>query len=414
MPFNLDSSTERDLDEFVGERLGIIRHLYELTREPDAPALFTYVAQLGDMEAFHFQACGKITTGIGTTRTQARNAAIGEAIERYCGCFYDPESILTASYKELLDRGYAACHPDRFALYSPRQYQNGAVYPPFSTRLRTGWVRGWSLTQEKEMWVPAAFVYLPYQFKSGERQVAAQISTGMACASDIKTALFRAMCEIVEREAVMIAWLQGLPFEALDLEDLDRVCPIYRQRFFEFGYHLRLGRVPHDLGLNTVAALLVDEGCGIVATGSATKSNLQDAALKALLETVQVRELVKSLAQGDEPKFQVEVWQNRADELQQRFAGKSLEGTPNEISMEELLYNCKKRGLQVIAVDLTTQDVARFGLRVVRVVIPEAIPLSRDFQAPCLGGSRIHDVPKKMGVAAREEQELTTDPHPFG
>ncbi|MCI5191395.1 MAG: hypothetical protein D3905_16760, partial [Candidatus Electrothrix sp. AS4_5] len=58
---------EEILDEFVSSRLGVVRNLYELTREPDAPDIFSYVSELCDMSQFHFQQSGKVSTGIGIT-----------------------------------------------------------------------------------------------------------------------------------------------------------------------------------------------------------------------------------------------------------------------------------------------------------------------------------------------------------
>lgn len=415
---DIQRSQEKILDSFVGSRMGIVRHLYELTREPDAPDVFTYVAKLGDIGRFHFQQCGQITTGIGLTRSHAKTAAIGEAIERYCASFYDPGDIVTATFNEMVSMELPACEPSRFALYSNRQYQKNSRFPAFTENTKTGWVKGKSLTDSKEIWIPASFVFLPYRFGKDEVQVASQISTGMACAFDPDTAVMSAICEIVEREAIMIAWLQDVPFERIDPQKDEVLNEIFETRFLKPGFHFFLGRIPHDLLLYTVVAMVADEGRHIVATGSATKQSLREAAVKALLETVQVRELVKSIPTGSTPRFHIETYQNheRADALKQRFlkGGAFCSLNYGKNGLKELIALCKKAGLDVIMFDLTTPDVADCGLSVIRVVIPKAVPLSRDFQEPCLGGERIYSVPEKLGFRVKKENELNVKPHPFG
>jgi ribosomal protein S12 methylthiotransferase accessory factor len=70
------------------------------------------------------------------------------------------------------------------------------------------------------------------------------------------------------------------------------------------------------------------------------------------------------------------------------------------------------RGLDVIAVDLTTPDIDDVGFKVVRAVIPGLQPLDIDHRHRHLGGRRLAEVPWRMGLANAPVGEDAFNPHP--
>ena len=67
-------------------------------------------------------------------------------------------------------------------------------------------------------------------------------------------------------------------------------------------------------------------------------------------------------------------------------------------------------GQEVVAVDLTSADVADLGLSVVRVVVPGFHPLQMGHANRCLGGTRLADA---LDAAGREPDQDNLYPHPF-
>jgi ribosomal protein S12 methylthiotransferase accessory factor len=65
------------------------------------------------------------------------------------------------------------------------------------------------------------------------------------------------------------------------------------------------------------------------------------------------------------------------------------------------------------AVDLTTDEAVREGLRVVRVVAPQLQPLSFQYRARFLRNARLYKVPQAMGYPPKGEAELNSWPQPF-
>jgi ribosomal protein S12 methylthiotransferase accessory factor len=73
-----------------------------------------------------------------------------------------------------------------------------------------------------------------------------------------------------------------------------------------------------------------------------------------------------------------------------------------------------KRGLEPIACDLTTPDVADLGLRVARVVVPGLHPLFMGHRNRALGGERLYSVPQLLGFDGLERGAPDNAyPHPF-
>lgn len=413
---------EKILDEFVSTRLGVVKNLYELTREPDAPDIFNYVSEVCDVTQFHFQQGGTVSTGLGITRFHARTAAIGECLERYAAGLYDRDKdVILATHKEMTARGLRAAHPSDFGLYSEQQYQQHPYLNRFTEDTPIGWAKSISLTDSKaEVWLPASYVFLPYKYMAGETQISSQISTGLSASFDLDTAIMGSICEIIEREAVMLTWLHRLPCPELSFSPDCWFSEVFAQRFARSGFEYFLCQAPSDLGLHTVFGMMIDKGRTVISTGSSTKPDPQQAALKALLETVQVRELLQSIPRNRKPpKFHLEPYQQLPldSELHGFFTSglkRRMDGTEQSVTLDTLLANCKQAGLDVYLAELTTPDLADAGLHVVRVIMPQTVRLYREFELPYLGGRRLYEAPARMGFTALSEERLNLRPHPFG
>jgi ribosomal protein S12 methylthiotransferase accessory factor len=74
----------------------------------------------------------------------------------------------------------------------------------------------------------------------------------------------------------------------------------------------------------------------------------------------------------------------------------------------------RRAGLDVIACDLTTPDVAELGLSVVRVVVPGLHPLFMGHSNRVLGGTRLYAVPSRLGLRGLAPGQADNPyPHPF-
>ena len=104
------------------------------------PAIFRAVCEVGRGAALlgasldHLAGIG----GSGLSREAAAAAAVGEALERYSATWIPRERLVVASAREL---GAAAVAPERFALFSERQYADPRFpFRRFTPESRIAWV----------------------------------------------------------------------------------------------------------------------------------------------------------------------------------------------------------------------------------------------------------------------------------
>jgi ribosomal protein S12 methylthiotransferase accessory factor len=429
----------------VDARCGIVRRCLELPLEADDPRVFCVVSEAAETVTADPGAPrqSRYGCGMGLTRQDARAAAAGEIVEGYAAAVCPPELIVHASFDELDE---AAVAPEAFALFSPAQHAAFTASPPpglppfrpFTRAARTGWVHGFDLAARRVVLVPAPFVYLPYRYGPGEPYVADNLSTGLACARSRDEAALRGLCEVVERDALSIAWQNRLSLPRIDLEAGDALGRLFRESFACRGTRWTLLDATLDIAIPTVVAVLEDERGG-AAVGSACRADPFDAARKALLEAAQCRVAWKRDLVLGSPRTYAADFHDVVDfgdhgrlythrEMRPHLAFLAGGGPPRRVaelpsadrgSVAATLAHCvdllRGRGLAPIALDLTTDDVREAGYHVVRVVIPGMEALNARHAAPFRGGRRLREVPMSLGLRASPatDAELNPLPHPF-
>ncbi|KPM54167.1 bacteriocin biosynthesis protein SagD [Frankia sp. R43] len=394
---------------------------------------------------------------------RARAAAIGEAVERYCGNAV-PTDLPTASWDALTARGVQAVDPNDLALYSDRQYSTrGFPFVPFARELEVAWVPGTDLAAGGPVLVPASLVYLDYFHgpHRAEPPTHALMYSGIAAGTSRGAAETAALEELFERDATTIWWASGAP--ARTVLDDGRVTGQLGRPDPNHPLTVRLLAVPSEFGVPVLAAFLADEAAGVVAFGSACRADPSTAAVKALVEALQLLTLTRQLATPDsdvwravaagdiedhvflpfraDRRYGASVSEDyrelvdlpavaqlyldpdvqrgalgrlcpdeavRLDDLP-RAGGPSLDGT-----RAAYLERLHRRGLRAVSIDLTTPDVARTGLHVVRVVVPGLVGNGPPAY-PLRGGRRLYDVPAALGWSSRPltEDDLVRHPLPL-
>jgi ribosomal protein S12 methylthiotransferase accessory factor len=83
--------------------------------------------------------------------------------------------------------------------------------------------------------------------------------------------------------------------------------------------------------------------------------------------------------------------------------------------IEALIDRIERAGSSAYAVDVTSPDVRRLGLHVVKTLAPELCALDVSHRARFLGGRRVLHAAAELGLLPRalRADELNPDPHPF-
>jgi ribosomal protein S12 methylthiotransferase accessory factor len=259
------SEIESLVKPFVNSRVGLMAEAIELTRTHGHPDICVYSSDLSKIQRLHehlympSRSSGIGGAGSAALRDIARIKSYCEAMERYSNVVYDQKSVIVASRNEL---GEAAVDLTSFAQGSPQEYQYPHprnIFVPPNNGLPIRWVRGYSLTTGDEKFVPFISVYVgaPYEFPGESFMV--PISTGSALAASYEQAIVSGICEVIERDALMITWLQSLPLPQIETNEIDD--PEFRDRLERVergGLQQYFFDATLDLGIPTIYALQIN------------------------------------------------------------------------------------------------------------------------------------------------------------
>ena len=177
--------------------------------------------------------------------------------------------------------------PREFALYSDRQYSDSSFnFRPFDVDAPIRWTTAVDIDSGRVVYVPAAMVYVPYYCSPGEIQVSQPISTGLACHSSYERSVIGGLCEVIERDAFMLAWLQGISPPQVDKRTLSLECKDALDRFESTGREVVILNITRDSGIPTLLSVQIagsPELPGIVVAAVAAP-RASDAARKSLEE----------------------------------------------------------------------------------------------------------------------------------
>lgn len=423
---------------FVSPLVGIIKHVHEFLAAPDDARMFFLGCELSEATGILGHQVPPRTGGAHYLRERALAAAVGEALERYCGTHAPASRLVFASAAEL---GPRAVSPLDFALFHPRQYaQTGFPYRPFTPGTRVQWIPGVSLTDGAPVFLPAQLVFLAPGRRQGEAAIGYATSSGMACGPTRDEAVLRALLEVVERDAFMLTWYGMLSLPLVDLGSDPVLCAEVRRHFAPARLHHQVVDLSSFLRVPTALAVIRGRPPDPIAlaVGAASAPTMEEACGKALREAFQTRHWIRQMRQvrrrafaadfSDVLRFEDHVLfysyeenARRADFLIASAARRSLqevpalEGTTAAARIRAVVARLAQHGVHAYAADLTSPEVREAGLHVARVLCPQLCPLDVGYQRRFLGGPRLYEAAWRLGMRERPLgfEELNPYPHPF-
>ncbi|WP_253737266.1 YcaO-like family protein [Halohasta salina] len=438
------AETETDLARLrriADPTTGIITGVRRVPVPPDEPTIESYVVERADFEPLtDGTAMPHEEGGCGFSREVALVATYGEAIERYCGCLYRQDAFRTASYVDLSkavreSAPKSAVDPTDIVSFSAQQRASMAGSASLcGTDDELSWTVGEDLDSGADTYVPAQLVYLSYP-TSAEPFVRNPISTGLAAGPSRPMAIRNGLCELVERDAFMIWYLNETE---LPIVDLDTAPPRLRRlanRVTAQGLELTVLDATTDLGVPVAIAILVDRSGGPAVTVAAAADPAAAAAIEgALEEAIQTRlwgiHNIDSMGRSPEELTPDEItsFEDRGLfwSVQERIADLDFwiessrsttvgEFEAADLGATDLVEQVIAAGYDCYAVDVTTRDIAALGFTVQRVIALRLQPLYLLERLRYFGGERLYRTPVEMGYRDTQPtaESLNTVPHPF-
>ena len=384
----------------------------------DEPQFYLYSCEYFNNKKSHIKLRG---FGSDDNEDVAVTHAIAEAIEYYC-ITHESGKYIHASYKKLDTK---AIDPLRFVPFSQSQLAQNKYKKFIVTHdSELNWLNGYSLTNNKKVLIPASLAYANYNSRQNEEPVIRMpISTGSACGFSQSFALYRGLCEMIERDSYMISFLPEMEKKLVTIDSDDKVFMIKR-RIERYGFEVYYINTSLDTSVNTFVCILIDRS-GIapaVCVGLGGDLNPEKAIITASYEAVR-RHITNRNSffrpnRKSAPKkysFDWVLWRKfqlwsaphmirEAEEIIRaarsvKFKNlKNKEQISNDKNVDLIVNELRQLNCEVFFVDMRTLEVAQTGLFVTKVLSPEMVPLWRDDRFPYLGVKRLYEVPKKFGA----------------
>lgn len=428
------------LSELVSPKVGLIREIAPQGRGADEPMPpYLYTATLSN---FDFRVASKVermAAGKGATREEAIASAIGEATERYCAYHWDPQRTFLAKSGDVQSR---CITPQECVLYSDRQYSTfDWPHPRWTPDQEVAWINGVDVCDGATVALPASLSYLVFPPPRMEDYFAPSTSNGLAAGPTLAGATLSGLCEVMERDAMLITWMNRLPAVELKLEDASGIPGRIYRHYAHFGVAVRAFVMPTDLPSTTVMAISFEDDPSRPANvaGLGCHPHPGVALLKALFELCQGRPAEASRFQTKPPQGRLNHYEDVLtlddhsafmSQMNRRHEFEFLWQTGEKKRVEELtnwstgdaaddLRRCANelasRGHRPAYVELTTPDLVEYGIHVVRVIVPGLQPVHFGHGQERLGGERLFKLPQQLGFAdgVRTVSDLNPCPHPL-
>jgi ribosomal protein S12 methylthiotransferase accessory factor len=429
-----DPGCLRAVIDWVDSRFGPLRNLVGFRLSHPNPAWWLYTCDLARAPiGMWYSPYPAGAAGTSTYPSEALQRALGEAVERYSALnAMDCVALasLTAGESPLLDR-FPICAEEELCPSSFRR-----SLPP---DLPISHASVQCLTDNEEILIPAAFVHLGFTPTPPEPMVTLPISTGLAFHSDLQMALWNGLCEVAERDAMMLMWWTRHPVPEIASEpvDLPYILADRVTRLRRVGLAVHFFDMTSDFRVPTVFCIVSGSQYPYWVTGASCRSDPIAACAKALDEAISVRVSVQNQRLfGDLSPYVARFdWVHSLEQhsllyanwksslaldflLHQEaaplsfatFAEQTWWQAPRTMAdLVEIGGQLQRMGLTVLWTELTAPEAIDIG-HVVKVVVPEMLPLSQDHNARWLATPRLL---QHAGLRWVATSFFNTFPHPF-
>lgn len=429
------NSFESKVSKFIFDHPNLVQRVRRIPNYNDEPQLYHFISQFIENDNLTTRELGS-ASGSSFEENRAYVKLLGETIERYALGVLN-NRLVYKTYNELNAKKQVALNPNKFV---PARFP-GICAIDLSKYLTTKlhWVEGISLVTNQKIYVPAQLIFVPYLYQGSEPVIQTPISTGAAAGETIYDAIYRGICEVIERDSFMIHYYNYINSPKINLQDLEdkKISKIVRI-FKRYNLEVCVNDITTDIGIPAVVSIVIDRtGMGpAVSVGLKAGFDINENVIGAIEEALMIRswirddniylkprrkdvKIIRSVEERADYWFPVNMidyldfWLNSKEELPPKLGvNRSLTYKKKVLYLINIL---NKNNCNIIYVDITPVDMKEYGVKVVRVIIPQLQPLHLDEKYPYLAFRRLYTAPVDMGVLEKPKtfKELNNIPHPF-
>ncbi len=377
----------------------------------------------------------------------SRTLAFLEGLERYAGTHRRGRTTpVTGSWNSLKADAVDAA---TCGFYDPRTYRDDPLVDPFDPDRAIPWEWGWSLRDDRPVLVPSRLVY--YSAGLAADNFVFECSNGCAIGGCLEEAVLGGLLELVERDAFLNAWYGNARLTEIDLATVGGLTAAMAERAALQGYdvHVLDNRVDLAIPVATAVAVRRDGGPGTLSFAAAASLDPRSAVEGALSEVLtyiphlarQTKERLGELESMADDFHRVRHLKDHAqlyglprmatharsyleplavrpfDEVYRRWETTQRPRTGDlSDDVRAVVGELAAAGHDVIAVDQTTPEQTRMGLRTVSTLAPGLLPIDFGWnrqRAPLM--PRLRTALRRGGHRTTDlaDDEIRMVPHPF-
>lgn len=361
--------------------------------------------------------------GAGETFDKALKVALAELIERI--------SLSDWSSRKFVRRNFGEARK-RKSLFFRKQY----IKKDTLNNEEINWVKAQNLTNQKQIYIPASMAYLYYQQHYPQEPLFWHTtSNGCAAHVTIEQATKHALLELLERDGFLMYWLNNLAPNRINISDVknskihSRIRELKQQniKLYILDCHTEY-MVPN------LAGVLIDGKTGGVYVSASANIDPMLALEKVVNDSM--RWGLNFVGKEQEYSGDYKNIHSMNERLRLWHSGKMCTEIDFFLKGKEILYSeyeekftrpvsgselshlinmIHAQDSDVYMIDLTNRLARNVGLRVVRTIVPDLIPMYFVEADLPIELSRIYSFAQKMGYSDEEYNmsDLNTVPHPF-
>lgn len=364
--------------------------------------------------------------GGGKTQVDALARVTEKLVQTYCSALYNEDELIYADYNSIRSQ---AIHPHSFPLFSAYQYtQSGFEFSPYHVDNVITWRSAYSLKDDCALFVPATFVYMPFQPRLATDRLMIPQPTGLGCGDTLEEAISRGICDIVAKDSFMLTWLLKIhpPKVNFKVERLHYWQCVANEVLKRQNADLYVYDITTDIGLPTLLTVALAKSAAPPFVTFGLGSSLDPAeALDQALEELVENDWMLHISKSEDVRLQLynedHVQWERLEYIGENFDQLDFLLNPpfnrplNDIStipnndgtLQSLASQILAKDLDILIADLTPDFLSEHGLCVVKVIIPGMQPMEVEHGYTHMGGERLYTYSDAFPVS------INTTPHPF-
>lgn len=410
---NILGKEYKGLADIFSDKFGIVNAMLE-RHELDKYNLYMYQC-LSANTVNLFNLSREVSSGglgVNENRRISMTSCLAEALERYCMSYIPEKEIIKAKKKNLKKENTFS----DFFIYSEEQYKNLNMFLNPNTE-EIEWTKIYSINSKKQFkYWPASLIYLPFDLN---KPVAETTSTGMAAGFTLKECIQSGLLELIERDALMINFMQRLNPPEIDIETIEGYNKKLIKKVKE-EYYIKIYKLYSDIEVPIYLSIIYKKYKKNIHYGIGACANLDsdyaiNKSLKECLFTYFYSLNIMDVRQDNPNKIKtlyehfLYYQGNNFENL--LFDSKKINYKKETITFNSLIMSLQQNDISVYYKELTTDDIKSTGIKVVKVIAPSLIDLNKSHLYPRLGATRFFVVPQNLGLKYNEK--LTDMPHPF-